>query len=388
MRLKKLAGIMIVSAMMTIGFTTVANAQTFELTAKTNVVDSITTTNVMSEALKFNWENDGMPDTYNKAESIYRVLFTLDKPAFVHVNMATTVRSSEFWGYIQDVELQTKSGIKIADFNESMTSSFAYGATRDKYVALEKGTYAVTYVKTLSSDMYQPNGEVTTIIDAKYIDRTNGVDANIMSSAMTLVPGVQTTGVNTITTKDQYYKLVLNKKSEVSFDVSVATDTVFDSHEVSYKVINDQNVNFTESFTKTPPKNTIYVSRYMFGGGYLDSGNTGTVTLPAGTYYFVASTVKDTVGLVNVKANVKAVPEIKTISKLKVTAKKNTKKVTIKTIAKAKVTVKIGKKKYTKKTNSKGTVTIKTAKLKKGTKVKVTVSKAGYKTKSKTVKVK
>lgn len=81
----------------------------------------------------------------------------------------------------------------------------------------------------------------------------------------------------------------------------------------------------------------------------------------------------------------------KAIKKLTITAKKGKRKITGKTIKKATVKVKIGKKTYKVKSNAKGKFTIKLkgkAKLKKGQKIKVTISKTGYKAKSKTYKVK
>lgn len=81
----------------------------------------------------------------------------------------------------------------------------------------------------------------------------------------------------------------------------------------------------------------------------------------------------------------------KVIKKLTVTAKKGKKKLTGKTIKRATVKIKIGKRTYKVKANSKGKFTVKLkskAKLKKGQKIKVTVSKKGYKTKNKVFKVK
>lgn len=80
----------------------------------------------------------------------------------------------------------------------------------------------------------------------------------------------------------------------------------------------------------------------------------------------------------------------KTIQTLKLTKyKKGTKKLVGKTQKKAKVVVKIGKKKYTVKSNKKGKFVIKLSKkLKKKDKIQITVSRKGYKTKKKTVKVK
>lgn len=81
----------------------------------------------------------------------------------------------------------------------------------------------------------------------------------------------------------------------------------------------------------------------------------------------------------------------KSIKKLNVTAKKGKRKITGKTIKKATIKIRIGKKIYKVESDTKGKFTIKLkgkAKLKKGQKVKVIVSKKGYKTKSKIFKVK
>lgn len=90
----------------------------------------------------------------------------------------------------------------------------------------------------------------------------------------------------------------------------------------------------------------------------------------------------------------------KSIDKLKITAKKGKKQIVIRTIAGAKVKVSMqkkyirsGKKKVKTltvngKKNKKGKLTVKlTGKLKKGMKLKVTVSKSGYQTRTKSVKV-
>lgn len=81
----------------------------------------------------------------------------------------------------------------------------------------------------------------------------------------------------------------------------------------------------------------------------------------------------------------------KAINKLSLIAKKGKRKITGKTIKKATVKIRIGKKTYKSKSNAKGKFTDKLkgkAKLKKGQKIKVTVAKKGYNTKSKIIKVK
>ena len=131
-----------------------------------------------------------------------------------------------------------------------------------------------------------------------------------------------------------------------------------------------------------------------FDNGYNNQNSitATTDTLPKGTYYVKVSypghcEMSLTANYSGSDASVNNT-SAKTIKTIKVTAKKNTKKITVKSIKKASVKIKIGKKSYKGKTNKKGTAVIKTAKLKKGTKVKVTISKSGYKTKSKTIKVK
>lgn len=80
----------------------------------------------------------------------------------------------------------------------------------------------------------------------------------------------------------------------------------------------------------------------------------------------------------------------KTISTLKLTKyKRKTKKIVGKTVKKGKVTVKVAGKKYKVTANSKGKFTVKLKKvLKKRNKITVTVSKSGYKKKSKSFRVK
>lgn len=89
--------------------------------------------------------------------------------------------------------------------------------------------------------------------------------------------------------------------------------------------------------------------------------------------------------------NKNVVKKKKAIKKLTVIAKRGKGKISGKTIKKAAIKIRIGKKTYKSKSNAKGKFTIKLkgkAKLKKGQKIKITVSKKGYKTRIKTVKVK
>lgn len=81
----------------------------------------------------------------------------------------------------------------------------------------------------------------------------------------------------------------------------------------------------------------------------------------------------------------------KAIKKLSLTAKKGKKRITGKTIKKATVKVRIGKRIYKVKSNAKGKFTVKLkgkAKLKKGQKIKITVSKKGYEVKIKIFEIK
>lgn len=79
--------------------------------------------------------------------------------------------------------------------------------------------------------------------------------------------------------------------------------------------------------------------------------------------------------------------KIKTLKLIKY--KKGNKKVTGKTLKKAKVTVRVKKKKYKARADKKGKFTVKLKKkLKGGTKIRVTVSRSGYRTRTKSFKVK
>jgi hypothetical protein len=79
----------------------------------------------------------------------------------------------------------------------------------------------------------------------------------------------------------------------------------------------------------------------------------------------------------------------KTMKLSSVKAKKGTKKITGKvSVKKATVKIKVGKKKYKKAKVSGKKFTLKTSKLKKGTKITIKVTKSGYKTLTKTYKVK
>ncbi|MCM1244529.1 MAG: DUF4430 domain-containing protein [Roseburia sp.] len=79
----------------------------------------------------------------------------------------------------------------------------------------------------------------------------------------------------------------------------------------------------------------------------------------------------------------------KTISLSKVKYKKGTRKITGKTLKGAKVKIQVGKTNNTVKADSKGRFTLRLKKkLKRGMKIKITVSKAGYRTKTKKYKVK
>lgn len=106
----------------------------------------------------------------------------------------------------------------------------------------------------------------------------------------------------------------------------------------------------------------------------LKGGDKITVTMKGDGYYDKTQTV--TVKYTNLKVK-------------KVTAKKNTKKITgTVTVKKATVKIKVGKKAYKKAKVSGKKYTLKVAKLKKGTKVTVKATKKNYVTATKSVKVK
>lgn len=121
------------------------------------------------------------------------------------------------------------------------------------------------------------------------------------------------------------------------------------------------------------------------GKDFVPSDKEGTAAITDNPQTSVSDTNKDDLG------NKNTVTKKKVIKKLKVTAKRGKRKISGKTIKRATIKIIISKKTYTTKSNEKGKFTIKLKgkmKLKKGQKVKVTVAKKGYKTKSRTLKVK
>ena len=211
---------------------------------------------------------------------------------------------------------------------------------------------------------------------------------------------------------EQFYARYRHVKAAYTEDIYGTSDWIYNNPDSGYAGYNSlkefvtnrrkgiqSNINFIEDFyaeygssdseedsnsgttPTTPPESTPTV-------------NPGTVPTPTPTPT-VSPTPTPTPG----STAGTGTPTKKTINKLTVTAKKNSKVIQVKTIAKAKVTVSLpqkiivnGKKKVKKVTltaSKKGVVKLKlSGKLKKGMKITVTVKQSGYKTKSKTVKVK
>ena len=203
--------------------------------------------------------------------------------------------------------------------------------------------------------------------------------------------------VQVVSESDDYWG-TLAKAQEISLGKNIAGCLEYmDDQDYFTFVMPNNGLKYNISFTG----NDSYYARILDGAGTevfrarAGGGATNTLLVGNGAKYYV--TIADgrserltyNFGISLVKQN---------ISKLSVKAKKNSKKVTISTIkgAKVKVTlskriIKNGKKrvKSITKTTSSGKITLKlSSKLKKKYKIKVTVWKAGYNTKTKTIRIK
>ncbi|MCM1283156.1 MAG: hypothetical protein NC180_02365 [Muribaculaceae bacterium] len=254
-------------------------------------------------------------------------------------------------------------------------------ATKSPTIGIKSGIY---YVKVLSPVSYEAVSTDTYTISAGYTasdvwekEFNNDFTTANMIQLNTEYHGVVSAGYSY---EKDYFIVSINKAG--TYAVEIKTPNLKDSGN--------------------------YWCMHLYGGSYEELANVNiygnqtlhkiTKTLSAGTYYIrvnsslgytAASTEQYSVKVSEVKTD-------KSIGNLKVTAKKNKKTLTIKTISNAKVKIscdkkifKNGKKTCTVYTNSKGNVSVKLpSKLKAGTKIKVTVSRAGYKTRTVTITVK
>lgn len=400
--MKKKIIFLLATVLATIGMATMVSATTYEKEAPVNKVDSVMMTDVNSQALTFDWDQ-----TDDRANSVYKVKFVLENPAYVNLTIFSNVCVDgwELGGRLSTINLTSQNGKVI----QVLSSNLSANKTINTQLALEKGTYYIVYNGLDDKDSYglEAEGSVSTTIEAQYLSRTGNVLGASSNTAITVTNNQKAVGITSTMYKEQYFKFTLSQKSSVNFDLSIAQTPSCFTNGVSYAIISANGVSYTEQFPKQKGS-MIYSEAYYLGNDgdgvtiYATSCNTGSVTLPAGTYYLRISagknkyvnTVEVTPHITKVATQVQKPPVVQTTPKLKTPKltkyKKKTKKITGTATKGATVKVKVGKKTYTVKANSKGKFTVKLkTKLKKKTKITVYATKKGYKNSSKkTYKVK
>lgn len=173
---------------------------------------------------------------------------------------------------------------------------------------------------------------------------------------------------------NKWYKGILENKLDIDkFYVQLPNDKKW--HDFIIKSDREMDVYLQDAYEETLHNGQIRVT----------GGKTTSYSI-IGTGQKIYVELNGVYEATNYKILVKNPP--KTITYLKIKKpKKGSKKIVGKTIKNANIKVNIGKKVYRSKSTNKGNFKLKVKKLKKGQKVKITVSKKGYKTRVKTLKV-
>ena len=394
MRMKKLLSVALATAITLTSVNTVLpggvetvkaeTTATIEYNLPVNIIDSIDTPDLTSEVHTFEWTK-----SEDRSTTAYKLYFNVETLEYVHINLKSDVSYQNYksLGAIGAISLNTQSGFQIKQLDNGLSKHEQI----DKYFVLEKGTYYI-YINGLSDpNSYGKNAEgtITTLIEAEKLSRTGNVTGQ-KKNAIKLADKKTSVGYISNTTSDQFFTFTVKDESTVKLNFYTTNTSDLFSKNLNYKLYSETGKDYSSEIAiKT--KEGYNHTQCSLGKGFfyqMPDVGTATVTLPKGVYYFQFSAKEKYKDATEIAVGLNVSPLPKKISKLSVTAKKNTKKVVVNTIAKASVKVTVGKKTYKGKTNAKGAVTLKTSKLKKGTKVKVTVTKSGYKNRTKTVKVK
>lgn len=310
----------------------------------------------------------------------YYYQFTLENPSLVTISTFANVFDWNFQGdsvcYI-GADMQCGYNFLTAWTNKE---------TKNLEGALEAGTYYIRQdiVKTDKECGPVPNPTVSISITAQTVSRTENIIGSTKENAIPLVNGVTSKGF--ISSRSEGNKsLAANCIGKQFFKLDVNGPTT-----LNYTAAFSRHTNLDFEFDKSVAvidKNGAELNKRDLIDIFNEGSVSSSVELPAkGTYYITVTTDSFTaIDLTATWEDVVVEPTIKlTVNKIK----KNAKKVKGTSVAGASIKVKVGKKTYKGTANAKGKFTVKTKKIKKGTKVKVTASLDGYKTKSKTVKAK
>lgn len=409
--MKKKILFLLTTILATIGMATMVSAKTTESTVKVNPVESIMISDPMSVSDSYDWGAgvDSITD-------VYKVKFVLDSPAYVKVSVNSTIcyEGLEPLGVLNDAIVTTIGGKQVGEYIGASNHGIHANEQFEQYYILEKGTYYVVYNgKEDNSDSEYSSGTVTTTVEAQYLTRTGNVTGISTKTMIPLTNNRPSYGYLSDLYGEQYFKVVLTKKSKVKFDMSIAETPSCFTPEVTYDLLSIAGASYQKDIQ--PQECISFPSEYnrkyrlgIMGPGtgyyYPSSGTTGYVTLPAGTYYLKISKYsigEDNNVCVKVTPNIieineqnttpvkKTVAKVLKVPKLKV-YKKNTKKITGTAPKRSIIKVKVGKKTYTVKANAKGNFTVKLkSKLKKKQKIVIYATMNGYKNSKKvTYKVK
>ncbi len=330
-------------------------------------------TDIAEDAAEFLEEQKGSSDVKYK--------FTLEKASFVTVENICKMLS---YNFVEDWSLYLGTVEGSADFKLG-----SEGALEDETVNFQMALEAGTYWLTLRINREGTAGSTGSVVDSHFIsigvnaqpmvERTSGASGKSTLEAIPLangetswgcITGVTQNGIFTNAVQQQVFSFTLTKDTSVSLKRVISRPMHLDSAMTDSK----------NSLTVMTEDGSIVFNTTKNQENVMEA----VLKLKKGTYFITASYPRFCE--VSVRADwEEAVVTPKKMKKLTVKARAGTKVVTGKTQALAKVTIEIDGKKFSKKSTNKSVYKVRVPKLKSGMVLNVSVSKDGYKTKSKLV---
>lgn len=393
MRIKEKIILGVLATVVLLGGAKAVSAQNIEQDAVVNKVDSIMVSDPSSVSNTYNWGSGTSSIT-----DVYKVKFTLTNTAYVKVSVNSTVcyEHNSSLGALNSAKITTMNGQQIGKAIGGPNNLLFSNENYQGYLLLEKGTYYVKY-DGKCDESYSENsqGIVTTTVEAQYLNRTGNVNGISSKSMIPLTNGKTSYGYISNLYDEQYFAITLDKTSKVNFNMSIADTPSAYTPSFSYSLYSINGIDYKEHIKQQKALNYDSFDNYLLGRNinftYPNSGETGYVTLPAGTYYLKiskddswgvnAGEIKVTPNVTEENSNKNTNPVVKTLNPPKLKSyKKNTKKITGIATKGSVVKIKIGKKTYTVKVKKNGKFKVKLRKkLKKNQKIRVYAKKNGYK---------
>ena len=308
--------------------------------------------------------------------------FKLDTPSFVRITTNADVYKYNFNG-----DMSMYLGVDET-CPSKFISGWANGDDKSFDTLLEAGTYYIRQdvVQKSNDEKYiKANPSLLVLIEAQSIpQRTGNAKGTSKETAIRVKNGTTSYGI--ISGRTSMGTFPVNSVGQQCFRIDVRNKTT-----LNYTAVFQRYDTLQSMHTKTlKVQNNLGVD-LVNTSNYSRNSITGTVDLPcAGTYYIIASSerfasVGMTLSWSDKKVNTSDLKKL-TLKVNKI--KKGVRKVTGKATKGSSVKIKILTRAFKGKVSTNGKFSIKTKALKKGTRVVVTVSKKGYKTKKVTVKVK